>query len=466
VTSSSSPVRVRFAPSPTGSVHIGNLRTALFNWLFARHHGGAFLVRIEDTDLMRSHAEFTQVIFDTLAWCQLMPDEPVLFQSQRREIYTQWIDELVRRGALYPCYCTQEEMRDRARGVTDTGDAYYVYDGRCRTLTEKLDKPFVLRVKVPRDRAEVVVPDLIHGEMRFPLAAIDDFIVVRSDGSPMYNFTVVIDDALMNISHVMRGDDHIINTPRQILLYEAAGLKIPFFAHMPLILGADGTKLSKRDAAVAVSDYRHNGFLAEALCNYLVRLGWSSGDREIISRQELVTLFSLDQIGVKGAQFDPTKLLWMNSVYLKELDPVIIFERIEKDIDLEFRAKVGGLSYEQVIALIGLYRSRAKTLVELCHQLVQLAVRPQVTREQSTAITDVQRLFIQSLSDWLASTSPITVDLIKQRITEYTALHNMSFADGAGPIRLALTGSFVAPGVADLIMCLGREESLARLKNL
>lgn len=459
-------VRVRFAPSPTGNFHIGNLRTALFNWLFARHAGGKFLVRIEDTDIARSREEFTAIILDTLAWCNLNADEPICFQSQRTELYAFWADELLARGALYRCYCTQEEMRQRARGVSVSGDEYFFYDGLCRDRKDQPDKPFVLRFRVPRDRDEVVVEDLLHGMLRFPLSAIDDFVVVRSDGSPMYNFTVVVDDALMHITHVLRGDDHIINTPRQILIYEAAGWPLPHFAHMPLILGKDGTKLSKRDAATSVIDYRRGGILAEALCNYLVRLGWASGDREIIARDELVKIFSLKNVGVKGAQFDYAKLVWMNGVYLKEMDADELLQRIEQDVMPGFRQKISSLHDEQVLHLICLYKSRCKTLYELATYMLQLADVPPLEVDDRIQMTQLQHDAARELLHWLASTPTLTVDFIKQYMQTYTAERSISLADIAGPLRRALTGSTAAPSIADIIMCLGREESIARLRKL
>jgi len=459
-------VRVRFAPSPTGNFHIGNLRTALFNWLFARHAGGKLLVRIEDTDIARSREEFTAIILDTLAWCDIQSDEPICFQSQRSEIYAFWASELLTRNALYRCYCTQEEMRQRARGVSKTGDEYFFYDGLCRDRKEILDKPYVLRFRVPRDRTEVVIDDLLHGTLRFPLSAIDDFVVVRSDGSSMYNFTVVVDDALMKISHVLRGDDHIVNTPRQVLIYEAAGWAIPHFAHMPLILGKDGTKLSKRDAATSVIDYRRGGILAEALCNYLVRLGWASGDREIIARDELIKIFSLKNVGIKGAQFDYVKLLWMNSVYLKEMNAHDLMRRIENDVMPGFREKLNNFREEQIVCLIHLYQKRCKTLVELASSLVTLSYVPEIQPEERSLITSLHHDAARELIHWLASTTPITVDLIKQYVQTYTFERSISLADIAGPLRRALTGSSAAPSIAEIIMCLGREESIARLRKL
>jgi len=462
-------VRVRFAPSPTGNFHIGNLRNsfkALFNWLFARHAGGRFLVRIEDTDLARSREEFTAIILDTLAWCNLSADEPICFQSQRSDIYAFWANELLARGALYRCYCTQEEMRQRARGVSPSGDEYFFYDGLCRDRKDQPDKPFVLRFRVPRDRHDIVVEDLLHGTLRFPLSAIDDFVIVRSDGSPMYNFTVVVDDALMQISHVLRGDDHIINTPRQVLIYEAAGWQLPQFAHMPLILGKDGAKLSKRDAATSVIDYRRGGILAEALCNYLVRLGWASGDREIISRDELVHIFSLKNVGVKGAQFDYAKLLWMNGVYLKDMDAHDLMARIERDIMPGFRQKVESLRDEQIACLIRLYQSRCKTLYELATYLMQLAHVPELEDHERVQMAPVQQDAVQELLHWLASTTPLTIDLIKQYLQTYVAERNITLADITGPLRRALTGSTSAPSIADIIVCLGKEESIARLRKL
>lgn len=460
------PIRVRFAPSPTGHLHLGSLRTALFNWLFARHTGGTYIVRVEDTDRERSLPHYMASIRETLAWCQLESDEPLTYQSERGAEYAQYADALLVSKAAYRCYCTQEEVRDRVRNVTAEGVDYFVYDGRCRDRTDMPDKPFVIRVRVPRDREAISVNDLIHGTLEFPLSAIDDFVIVRSDGSAMYNFTVVVDDHLMGITHVIRGDDHIINTPRQMLLYEAAQFSIPLFAHIPLILGKDGTKLSKRDASTAVIDYRTNGILAEALCNYLVRLGWAHGNREVIHRDELIQLFSLEQVGKKGAIFDHDKLFWLNGVYLKEKSAEQLLDAILKDVDPLFRERCVRWNNEQVAAALRLYQGRSKTLVELKDAVVALAAGTHQVMRTEQDLSAAQHSALFKLVSWLHRADQASVTEVKAEVTRLSEEEKISFAECAMPIRYALTGSTAAPSVAELIIVLGPQESARRLELL
>ncbi len=287
-------IRVRFAPSPTGHLHIGGLRSAYFNWLFARHNNGKFLLRIEDTDLERSKKEYLEGILQAFAWCDIASDEPIVIQTERKARHVEVANKLLQEGKLYKCFCTQEDLENRLGGNAGTEEGYTRYDERCRDRQPQLDdasKSYALRVKIDRSRGPIVWNDLIRGEISFESTQLDDFIIVRSDGSPMYNFVVVVDDADMNISHVIRGEDHISNTPKQILLYEACGFALPEFGHVPLILGADGQRLSKRHAATSVMEYKNAGFLADALCNYLVRLGWAHGDQEFLLVKSLFLFF-------------------------------------------------------------------------------------------------------------------------------------------------------------------------------
>lgn len=330
-------VRVRFAPSPTGMLHIGGARTAIYNWAFARSQGGTFILRIEDTDPERSTEENTQIILRALRWLGLDWDEgPEVggacgpyFQTERSATYAAALEDLKAKGAVYPCFCTKEQLDEkRARAEKEEG-GYSGYDGTCRSLGEaeaqaRIDagEPHVWRLAVPRDHAPIEFDDAVYGHMSFPADVMDDMILVRSDGSPTYNFAVVCDDANMGITHVIRGDDHLSNTPRQILIYEALGYDIPTFAHLPMILGPDGKKLSKRHGATNVEDYRDFGYLADAMVNYLALLGWSlDGETTIISRDELCRSFSLDRITKKDSIFDETKLSWMDGVYMRELAP-------------------------------------------------------------------------------------------------------------------------------------------------
>ena len=328
-------VRVRFAPSPTGRLHIGGARTAIFNWAFARATGGDFILRIEDTDPERSTKENVDVILNAMKWLGLNWDEgPEIggeagpyFQMQRMGTYTEALDRLKERGAVYPCFCTKEELDAKRKAAEDAGQAYEGYDGTCRDLDSAeaarriaAGEPHVWRLKVPRDHGPIMFNDAVYGPTSFPANVMDDMILVRTDGSPTYNFAVVCDDANMSITHVIRGDDHLSNTPRQILIYEALGLPTPTFAHLSMILGPDGKKLSKRHGATSVEEYRDRGYLSDAMVNFLALLGWSlDGETTIMSRDVICSEFSLDRITKKDAIFDETKLSWMNGQYIQKM---------------------------------------------------------------------------------------------------------------------------------------------------
>ena len=329
------PVRVRFAPSPTGRLHVGGARTAIYNWAFARATGGTFILRIEDTDPERSTEENVQVILNAMKWLELDWDEgPEVggeagpyFQTQRFDTYREALERLKERGAVYPCFCTKEELDAKRAAAEAAGGAYEGYDRTCRDLDPaeaarriEAGEPHVWRLRVPEDRGAVEFDDAVYGHVSFPAEALDDMIVVRTDGSPTYNFAVVCDDANMGITHVIRGDDHLSNTPRQILIYEALGLEVPTFAHLSMILGPDGKKLSKRHGAASVEEFRDRGYLADAMVNFLALLGWSlDGETTLIDRATLCEHFSLDRITKKDAVFDETKLAWMNGQYIKEM---------------------------------------------------------------------------------------------------------------------------------------------------
>lgn len=466
-------VRVRFAPSPTGHLHIGGLRSALFNYLFAQHEGGSFLLRIEDTDFERSKPEYTASIVGSFAWTGMVSDEPIVVQSERVHEHQAVAHRLVAEGKAYRCYCTQEELAARL-GASAAVGGYAFYDGKCRELTAVPagyeQKSYVIRFKVPHDREEIVVHDLLRGRVSFPIKTIDDFIIVRGAsaeklGMPMYNFVVVIDDAFMRISHIIRGEEHLVNTPRQMLLYEACGYAMPQFAHVPLILGPDGSKLSKRDAAVSVLEYKEAGILADALCNYLVRLGWSHGDQEIFTRQEMKDLFTLDAVGKTGAIFDYAKLLWVNSMHIKRCSAAELLAFIVRDIDATFTKKIATFTEAQVMAFIELYKDRVKTLVELRDALIQLHDRTvfdagfiaTLQPEQWQALD----LLRAALSNSEYSRDALTVTV--KNVVQETGLKLPALAQ---PLRVALTGSLAAPGVYELLEAFGKEESLRRLEAL
>lgn len=463
------PVRVRFAPSPTGFMHIGNLRVALFNWLFARHNAGYFLLRIEDTDLERSCPEYTEAIFESLEWCKVNVDETPVIQSQQKYRHDEIAKKLLDEDKAYRCYCTPEELTARLGKGAAEGE-YTKYDGHCRSLKEIIpNKPYAIRFKIPDGLNEVTFKDLVRGDITFKRDQLDDFIIFRSDGMPVYNFVVVVDDADMNITHVIRGEDHIPNTPKQILLYQAAGFNVPLFAHLPMILGAHGNRLSKRDAAVGVLDYKKQGFLSAALCNYLVRLGWAHGDQEIFSMEELVKNFTLEDVGKKSAIFDIKKLEWLNGVYIRNSSSEELINHIIKDCDIKDK---NGLtitekisSKEKLISFIKLYQDRSKTLIELVNQIYSLLDGPSV--EELSLLKDqpenLKAIFNDFIKDFNGIQHHITSEIVKNLITKLCEKYNISFGDFAKPIRIALTGKTSSPSVGELIATLDKNEILLRL---
>ncbi|MGH6884787.1 MAG: glutamate--tRNA ligase, partial [Geminicoccales bacterium] len=354
-------VKTRFAPSPTGYLHIGGVRTALFCWLYARRHHGKFVLRIEDTDRERSTEEAIQIIFDAMQWLELDVDEGPYYQTRRYDRYRQVLERMLEEGHAYRCYCTRDEL-EAMRAAQLARKEKPRYDGGCRDRTEPRPgvEP-VFRFRNPRE-GEVVVDDLVRGRVVFRNAELDDLIIARSDLSPTYNFSVVVDDSDMGITHVIRGEDHLNNTPRQINMLRALGLKPPKYAHVPLILGPDGSRLSKRHGAVSVLLYRQEGYLPEALLNYLVRLGWSHGDQEIFSRAELVALFDIKDVGASGAVFDLTKLEWLSQHYIKTMPAARLAALAAPFIE---RAGLRAPEAARLAAIVDTLRERARTLVEL-----------------------------------------------------------------------------------------------------
>src|SRR6266850_6089324 len=364
----SEPVRVRFPPSPTGHLHVGGARTALFNWLYARHHQGVYVLRIEDTDRSRSTEEYTQSLLEALRWLGLDWDEgpptPGYRQTERFDIYRAHAERLLAEGKAYRCRCTPETL-DALRRTAETRKETFRYPGTCREANVPASEPHALRLAIPRE-GETVVDDVNRGRVVFSHAELDDWILVRTDGTPTYNFCVVVDDVTMRITHVIRGNDHLSNTPKQILCYEALEYAVPEFAHVSMILGADRSRLSKRHGATSVQAYRDAGIPADAMVNYLVRLGWSHGDQEIFSRDQLVELFDVKDVASSGAVFDTTKLEWLSQHYLKTMDGARLAELAEPFV------RAAGLTpppdRPRFIAMLDTLRERAKTLVELVEQ--------------------------------------------------------------------------------------------------
>jgi len=463
-------VRVRFAPSPTGHLHIGNFRVAVFNWLFAQHNDGLFLVRIEDTDPERSKKEYADEMLQVLDWVGITPDEPVIKQSDRFDEYKQYVQKLLEEGKAYRCFCTPQEVekRQQQKGLDPKIASYDRFCRDCEIDNDKAnDRPYVVRFKIPRDVKSVTFNDLIRGEITFDTDQLDDFIIQRSDGSPTYNFVVVIDDHDMGVTQVMRGEDHISNTPKQILLYQALGFEIPEFAHLPLILGKSGEKLSKRDATTAVLDYRKNGYLPDALVNYLVRLGWSHGDQEIFTQKELIDYFTLDHVGKKGAIFDTDKLDWLNSVYMQQADNKTLFTTMVSVVESEFCTKVSGWSTKQVFELIELYKQRTKTIRELADELLKLYNIPREYNEAALQkwIRPESTTYIKTLIDRLELQEDFSSDALTSMIKALCDELSIKLVKLAQPIRIALTGSSASPGIFELLSILGKKESLVRLQT-
>ena len=459
-------VRTRFAPSPTGMLHIGGARTALFNLLFSRHHGGQFLLRIEDTDRERSTREATQVILDGLAWLGLSPDQPPLFQSTRAERHRQVALAMLDAGHAYRCYCSPEELRQMREDAIRAGKPPR-YDGRWRDRDPAEAPPGivpVIRIKAPRD-GETVVDDLVQGPVRVANAELDDMIILRSDGTPTYLHAVVVDDHDMGITHVIRGDDHLTNTFRQVQVYRAMGWDLPRFAHLPLIHGADGAKLSKRHGAVSVLEFREQGYLPEAICNYLLRLGWGHGDVEVLDRAEAIRLFDLDGVGRAAARMDYAKLTHLNGVYIRGADDT----RLTDDVLARLQGRSGLFLDETAVARIralmpGL-KERAKTLVELADSAAFLARRPPMPLDPKAAglLTPDTRAMLGELAQSLGQTD-FSAAAIDATLRGFAESRGRKLGQVAQPLRAALTGSTVSPGIDAVLTALGREESLDRIR--
>ena len=464
--------RLRFAPSPTGYLHVGGARTALFNWLFVKHYGGQFLLRIEDTDKARSTDESTRAIFEGLEWLGLEWDEDVVHQGANLERHQRDAGHLLERGKGYRCFCTPAEL-DQRRKEAESRKEVFRYDGRCDRLpAEEIQRrvaagePYVIRFRVPE--GSTTWHDMVHGDITFPNKDVDDFVVLRSDGTPIYNLAVVSDDIAMRITIVMRGDDHISNTPKQIMLYQALGAAILKFAHLPMIHGPDGKKLSKRHGATAVADYEHMGILPDAMLNFLALLGWSPGhDIEIMPVDDMIRLFSTEGLSKKAAIFDPQKLEWMNGQHLSRIASEkllpIVKKALEKESLLSGPASVQP-SDEWLAHLVDLLKIRSRTVLDI----VRLA-RPYLTREitygpeaekqwkdKDADVLAATREGLASTKDW----SPAALEESLRQLAE-----SLGISSGAvfQPLRVALTGQTVSPGIVDVLQTLGRERSLARI---
>ena len=455
-------VRTRFAPSPTGFLHIGGARTALFCHLHARRVGGVTLLRIEDTDRQRSTQAAVDAILEGLAWLGLQPDEGPIFQSHCTDVHLKRAHQLLQAGKAYRCYCTPEEL-DLMRAKQREQNIKPRYDGRCRERSGPgADRPFVIRFKTPGD-GTVAWEDRIQGRIAVNNSELDDLILVRSDGTPTYNLAVVTDDHEMGINLIIRGEDHLSNTPRQIHLFQALGWSLPTFAHMPLLHGSDGAKLSKRHGAVSVLQYREQGFLPQAINNYLVRLGWSHGEQEIFTMTEMETVFDIAQVGRSAAIFNLEKLLWINGHHIRKTNPETLAPLLAHQL-----ATLGITDPDPALltAVIPELRERSKNLVEMAQKALFFFLENITTYDAKAVRKHIRPAILaplEALHGALANLPEWTLAAVEAAFQKTLADHRLKMGQLAQPVRLALTGSAASPGIFETLFILGREKSLRRL---
>jgi len=456
-------VRTRFAPSPTGDLHIGGARTALFNWLLARHTQGTFVLRIEDTDVARSTQESVQVILDAMTWLGMDWDEGPYYQSQRISIYQEAAERLLKEGKAYRCYCTPEELERKRKAALEAGGKPK-YDRTCLHRRPPFPEgPSVIRF-LSLEGGKTVVEDLIQGAVEFDNVELDDLIIVRSDGLPTYNFSVVVDDATMGITHVIRGNDHLNNTPRQIQIYQALGYALPKFGHVSMILGPDKKKLSKRHGAQSVMEYKKMGYLPQAVVNYLVRLGWSYGDQEEFTREELIERFSLEAVGKSPAAINPGKLDWLNAQYIKKIELDELVQRVRPFIE----AKGYAITHLDLLRKAVLsYRERVKTLVEMA-DLGEFYFCNEIAYDEKAAEKFLRAESAPIFQEVITSLSKETVldkEWCHHLIQQLAEAKGLPLVKIAQPIRVALTGKTVSPPIDEVIEALGKEEVIKRLRR-
>jgi glutamyl-tRNA synthetase len=456
-------VVTRFAPSPTGLLHIGGVRTALFSWLYARHFGGKFILRVEDTDRERSTDAAVKVILDGMRWLGLDEDEGPYFQTQRYPRYREVLQQMLDSGNAYRCYCSKAEL-DAMREQQLARKEKPRYDGRWRdsTATPPAGVQAVIRFRNPL-AGEVVVDDQVHGRTVFQNTELDDLIIARSDGNPTYNFCVVVDDLDMGVTHVIRGDDHLNNTPRQINMLLALGAKPPVYAHVPMILGADGAKLSKRHGAVSVLQYQEEGYLPDALLNYLVRLGWSHGDQEIFTREEMIAAFDIKDVNKAASAFDGDKLLWLNQQHIMKANSAVLVAALKEQLALQ-----GCVTTDDTLlaGVVEAQRERAKTLKEMAVSSLfffrELQMDPKAAAKHLTP--DALEV-LAALRERLAALPQWTAEAVHVQLQELAAERQLALGKIAQPLRVAVTGGTVSPPIDATVALLGRERTLARLEQ-
>jgi len=454
-------VKTRFAPSPTGFLHIGGVRTALFAWLFARHHGGQFVLRIEDTDRERSTQVSIDAILEGMAWVGLDWDEGPYYQTERFDRYRELADQLLERGAAYHCYCTPEEL-DEMRAAQMAAGENPRYDGRCRKRTEPVaDASPVIRFKTP-SAGETTIDDAVRGRVVYDNAELDDLVIMRANGIPTYHFGVVVDDADMEITHVIRGDDHLNNTARQVHIIAALGFDRPNYAHLPMILGEDGARLSKRHGAVNVLEYREHGYLPDAVLNYLVRLGWSHGDQEIFTRDEMIGLFALEGVNASASRFSPEKLTWMNQQYILKTPAA----ELVAGLAVQYRhMSVDTADGPPLSAVVEAFHERAETLQELAESSVYVfrdfdTIDPKAAKKH---LRPVVREPLAEIRQMLADLKTWTADGIQDTIQTVADRHELGFGKLGQPLRVAVTGGGVSPPIDVTMVLIGQDRCLSRI---
>ena len=453
-------IKTRFAPSPTGYLHVGGARTALFSWLYAKQQEGNFILRIEDTDLERSTQASVDAIFDGMSWLGLTHDEGPFYQTQRFDRYKEIIQQLLDQGDAYYCTCTHEEL-DKLREQQKANKEKPRYNGKCRSAEHGSDVEGVIRFKNPVD-GEVVIHDLVKGDITVANQELDDLIIARSDGTPTYNLTVIVDDMDMGVTHVIRGDDHINNTPRQINILNALKAKLPLYAHVPMILGSDGARLSKRHGAVSVMQYRDEGFLPDALLNYLVRLGWSHGDQEVFSMDEMVKLFDLKNVNVSASTFNTEKLLWLNHQYMMNSDP----EHVAKH--LEWHMAEQGIDLAdgpELVDIVKAQRERSKTLVEMANSsryFYQEFDEYDVKAAKKNFKQGSDEV-LQNLMDQFSQLELWDGEKLHQIVLDTADRMELKLGKVAQPLRVAVSGAGVSPAIDITLSLLGRDKTLARM---
>jgi glutamyl-tRNA synthetase len=452
-------IRTRFAPSPTGYLHVGGARTALFSWLYARKHGGKFILRIEDTDLERSSQQSVNAILEGMTWLGLEYDEGPFYQTHRFDRYKEVIQQLLDQGDAYYCYCSREEL-DALREQQMANKEKPRYNGKCRSGSNATGER-VVRFKNP-EQGEVVIDDLVKGRIVVANKELDDLIIARSDGTPTYNLTVVVDDMDMGVTHVIRGDDHVNNTPRQINILQALKARLPVYAHVPMILGSDGARLSKRHGAVSVMQYRNEGYLPEALMNYLVRLGWSHGDQELFSIDEMIQLFELEKVNVSASTFNTEKLIWLNHQYLMTSDPAHVAHHLSWHLGERGVDPANGPALSDVVMA---QRERCKTLVEMADESLYFyrefdAYDEKAVKKNFKAGAEevLQHLLNQfdALDQWQA-------EVLHQVVMDSAEQLQLGLGKVAQPLRVAVCGCGVSPAIDVTLCLLGKEKTLSRI---